>query len=436
MDLYLLVIFFLISILMAANGLVKHGKRIYEPLLPIATVFMGFIGLQLVGLANQPRALPSGGLNKTIIMAILCVSAFWWGYSRKIKPLKFLSGNYSPNRLFAICLILSVFGSCFFFMISRLPDEMTSARQWTGLPVAYLFFAQTLTYGFALACLLYTRFGDRRALWVAGVGVFFFLDRIIIAGRRSSTAEFFFIIVLALFFGRGHTIRHLPHTLPRWVMLGIMVIMVFLMHSTGEYRALAKNQGWSAPVQATSRIDFFDNLEFVGKNGGFELRNAVYMIEAYDRTLNFDFGLTHWNQLILDYIPAQLVGRDIKEAFMLPLPDVANQVFGYRPVIGTTVTGLVDAFGSFWYLGWIKFFIIGMIVRKIWNAAQLGGLASQLLYMLIIVKTMHVVTHTTHWFFAPWVHMAIFLFPCLWWARKKTNHVVMSCSARLAMSEK
>ncbi len=287
---------------------------------------------------------------------------------------------------------------------------MTSEGGWSGLPVAYLFFAQVLTYGFALACLIYCRIGDRRALWIAGFGALFYLDRIFLSGRRGVTAEFFFIIVLALFFGRG---RFLPRALPRWTMVAIMVLMVLLMHSVGDYRSLAKTQGWDAPLEAATKIDFIDNLAGVVQRGGYELRNAVFMIEAYDRTLHFDFGLSHWNQLIFNYVPGQLVGHDYKESLMFPLPDEAMRVFGYRAKYGSTVTGLVDSFGSFWYFGCFKFFIIGMVLRKIWNAAKSGGLVSQLLYMLLIVKVLHTVTHSTHWFLAPWVHIAVFLLPGL-----------------------
>ena len=416
MTVFLLALFFLVSLLMAVSCLTKEGKRLYEPQLPMATVFIGFIGLQLVGLANSPWGLPRGALDKTIIMAVLCVSAFWWGYSRKTRPLTLISNRFAFSRLLAVSFGLTLFGAVFFFLISRLPEEMTSMSGWTGLPVAYLFFAETLPYGFALACLIYSRIGDRRALLIAGFGAIFYLDRIILAGRRAATAEFFFIIVLALFFGRG---RVLPRSLPRWVMVAVMVVMVLLMHSTGDYRTLAKKQAWVAPLQATTKIAFIDNLVSVMQRGGLEVRNAVFMIEAYDRTLHFDFGLNHWNQFVFNYVPAQLVGRDLKESLMLPLPDVAGQVFGYRAANGTTVTGLVDSFGSFWYFGCIKYFIIGLVLRKIWNAAEAGGLVAQLLYMLLIVKAMHAVTHSTHWFLAPWVHMAVFLLPGLWWAQQK-----------------
>lgn len=411
MTFFLLLIFILGCIFLGIKGLARRGFSIYEPWLPMAAVFLGFVGLQLIGLSRSPWGLPPDALDKTIVMATLCLFGFWWGYSTRVKPLVFLSGEFSQSRLFFASFFLTFFGASFFFLISRLPQELVESGMWTGLPVAYLFFAQTLSYGFALACLLFFRYGDRRAFWIAVFGATFYLDRILIAGRRASAAEFFFIIVLALFFGRGYK-------LPRWVMVGVMLVMVLLMHSTGEYRAMSYEQGWKAPLLARS-INFVDNLVNVAKSGGVELRNAVYMIEAYDQNLDFDFGLYHWNITVFNYVPAQLVGPGIKDALLIDLPNVAEQVFGNQSTNGSTVTGIVDAFGSFWYMGWVKFFLIGLILKKIWSAAQNQSFAAQLLYMLLIVKSLHVVTHHTHWFFSPWVHMTVFLFPFLLWARRR-----------------
>jgi hypothetical protein len=243
------------------------------------------------------------------------------------------------------------------------------------------------------------------------LGGLFYLDRIIVMGRRGTTAEFFFILILAFFFGKGRS-------LPRWVMLSVMIAMVLMMHSTGKYRSIAQNQGWNAPMHSQG-IEFTENLVEIAQNGGEELRNAVYMIETYDRTLNFDFGLNHWNDLVFNFVPAQLVGRELKESLMIPLPNSVMEVFSYRAKTGSTNSGLVDSFGSFWYFGWVKFFIIGLVMKKIWSAAQRKSFVSQLLYMLLIVKVLHTVTHNTHWFVYPWVHMAGFLFPVLLWSRKK-----------------
>jgi hypothetical protein len=58
------------------------------------------------------------------------------------------------------------------------------------------------------------------------------------------------------------------------------------------------------------------------------------------------------------------------------------------------------------------------LLRKLFETAQTGSLAAQLIYMLIITSTLHTITHHTKWFVTGGVHMTVFLLPCLLWARK------------------
>ncbi len=408
---------FLLACLGCVTQGLKGSDRHYEPLLPMSSIFIGFVWIQLHGLWRNEWLLPDGALAKTAFMSLLCVLSFWWGYSRQTRPLQLFRGPYNLDRLFWASLGLTVFGASFFYMISRLPEELLLVSQPSGKLVAMIFFAQTLTYGFALSCLLWAKYGDRKAFWVALFGTCFYIDRIVLAGRRQETAELFFIIILSLLFGRGKK-------LPKWAMVTVMVVMVLIMHSTGSYRDLAVGAKWDAPLLAGS-INYVKNLKDVFLFGGEEMRNAVYMIEGYDRSGDFDFGLSHWNQLIFNYVPAQLVGSDVKASLQFNITKKADAFLHYEAKTGSTATGMVDSFGSFWYLGALKFAIIGVIIRKVWNGARAGSLGAQLLYMLLITKTLHTITHNTQWFVSPWVHMAIFLFPLLLWARNRgpSRHV-------------
>ncbi len=406
-DILLLLLLF-VCIGCGLQGMAR-AERVYEPLLPMASVFIGFVWIQLHGLWRNEWSLPHGSLSKTCFMALLCILAFWWGYSRRVRPLRMLSGEYDTRRLLLASLCLTLFGAVFFFLISRLPEEMVNASQWSGLAVAYRFFAQTVGYGFAIACLLWARFRSRPALVVAIAGGGLYLDRIVLAGRRADAAEFFFIIVLALMFGRGWRI-------PRLGMLLVMIFMVLGMNSTGQYRTLAEEARWYSPLMVGS-INFVKNMEDIFWNGGEEMKNALYIVNAYDETGDFDYGASYWNQFIFNYVPAQLVGAEAKTGLQIEKPDLAAKVFGHRASTGSTMTGLADSFGSFWYFGAFNFAIVGFVLRKIWNAAKYGSMAAQLLYMLLITKALHVITHHTDWFFFPWIHMAIFFFPFLFWAR-------------------
>ncbi len=382
---------------------------IYEFPFLAGAVFAGFALPQFVGLSAD-RFLPPGALEKTLVMASLSAVMCWLGYAFNRKPWQTLDWNYDESRLLKVSIGLSLAGCYFYYQFSQLPDEMLKNSQMTGLPVAYLFFARLLNYGFAIAVLLYARNGSKAALAVALFDSLFYLDRIVIAGRRAELVEFCAIIALATWFQRGRCI-------PRGLMLVGLVVGTLFINSIGEYRkATMSDQGpqWDSVLQ----IDFLGNLEQLTEQGGPELTNAVYYIEAADRTMSFDFGLSHWNALVFSYVPAQLVGADIKEFLMLPIGAAVRKQFLYTPTTGSTLTGLTDAFQSFWYFGCIEFFLIGLVMNRLWRTAIRGGLAAQLCYILILGPSLHSITHSTDNFIAPWVHMAMFLAPALMLAKR------------------
>jgi hypothetical protein len=74
---------------------------------------------------------------------------------------------------------------------------------------------------------------------------------------------------------------------------------------------------------------------------------------------------------------------------------------------------MADAFGSFWYLGASKFFIIAYLLSRCYRAAVAGNTVYRLLYMLTLTPAMLTITHHTQWVLSTWVHMAILLLPFL-----------------------
>jgi hypothetical protein len=390
------------------QGMLRRGA-IYEFPFLAGAVFTGFALPQLIGLSHDPF-LPPGALETLVTVAILCAVMSWLGARMARPPRQPIASIYDDRRLMMVSAGLSVIGAYFFYAISRLPEEMTDSTQWSGLPVAYLFFGRVLTYGFALAVLMFARTGSRLALAIALYGASFYFDRIVIGGRRQETGEFVMIILLAWWFQRHRCI-------PRPLMLGGLIVGTLLVNSIGEYRALANSKEgpkWSD----ISNIDFVGNIEQLTQHGGAELTNAVYVIAAVNRTMAFDFGVSHWNALVFSYVPAQIVGATMKNSLYINVESPVQEVFLYEPQLGTTYTGFSDAFQSFWYFGCLKFFLIAFIMQKLWWAARAGSLTAQLLYMLVPMQALEAVTHSTHSFVTPWVHIAMFLLPALFLARK------------------
>src|SRR5262245_55152789 len=200
---------------------------IYEYPFLAGAVFAGFVLPQLIGLSHD-RFLPSGALESTLIMATLCAGMCWFGAAVARPPHHRLQWAYNERRLLIVSVALSLLGGYFYYAISRLPTELTENTQWTGLPVAYLFFARMLTYGFALAVLLFARNGSRVALLVALFGASFYFDRIFIGGRRQESGEFILIILFAWWFQRNRCV-------PRPLMFAGLVAGALFVNSTGDY---------------------------------------------------------------------------------------------------------------------------------------------------------------------------------------------------------
>ncbi|HTJ57796.1 MAG TPA: hypothetical protein VL418_09575, partial [Devosiaceae bacterium] len=155
----LLVTFIAVCVVLLAQGMLARGAIYGYPFLAGA-VFAGYVLPQLLGLANE-RFLPSGALESTLVMIILCATMCWLGAAMAHPTNRKPDWIYDDRRLLVAAAVLSLLGGYFYYAISRLPAEMTENTQWTGLPVAYLFFARMLTYGFAIAVLMFARNGSR-----------------------------------------------------------------------------------------------------------------------------------------------------------------------------------------------------------------------------------------------------------------------------------
>ena len=408
MNVSLLLIFAAVCCVLLFVGMLNRGAIYQFPFLAGA-VWAGFALPQFVGLTSD-SFLPPGALEKALVMATLCAAMCWLGHAANTKPWGLFRWEYDDQRLLNVSVILSLAGCYFYYAFGQLPEEVLQSSQMSGLPVVYLFFARLLSYGFAIAVLLYARTGSKSALLVALFDLAFYLERIVIAGRRADLIEFCAIIALAAFFQRGRAI-------PRPVMLVGLILGTLLVYSTGDYRGATMNENgpqWSSVLQ----IDFVGNFEHLAEQGGPELTNAVYYIEATDRQMKFDFGLFQWNELVYRYVPAQLLGQDFKDSLLFDLDTPAQSEFLYMPDTGSTLTGLTDSFRSFWYFGCLEFFVIAYVMSGLWRAAVVGDFSSQLAYVLILAQALHAVTHSTSNFTSPWVQMALFLVPALMLARR------------------
>ena len=414
MEKLLLLILFVSCASCVVLGIARRNGMIWYPFL-FAVVILGWAFPQLLAISESGLA-PGHALSKTIIMIILCFFAGWMGYSWRTSRLeraavKFPDRFYSRKGLYVVMVASAVIGSYFFFKVAGMSTEASRmyGGQWSGVITIYSFFAALLVYGFVLA--LSRMIKDRG--WVptltAAFCLLFFLNRIILQGRREDTVILAITVLLFMFFKKGWLI-------PRFAQIVIVLMGALFVANIGEYRyaVLDTDRVYSGSrvedsLSQLSKIDYTDNFQLGNtKVTSMEMFNAVLTIEGAERAASFDGGLSLWNAFIFYYVPAQIVGKDIKDALQFDFADVRGS-FEFDWKIGTTSSGFADAFRSFWYFGALIFFVIGRLVRYWFARAQAGDYLGVVILMIILPKSLLAITHHTHGFFLTFVTLFFFV---------------------------
>jgi len=415
----------LLSILTMINlGLIGwymiDSRRLYNFTMLFSASFAGWVIPQLIGLSNETGTLfmgllPEGALEIITLMSILCLVATWLGDNYGLSHPGFGAihrlAEYDYARLVRVAMGLTVVG----VIIVQIAHNVLSKQyldnlgtQWTG-PITILAFFQSMQkYGFALAVLLYFRTRSPAALMCALFGVVSSVVAFTISARRGAAADTVFMVILGLYFGRRVI-------LPAWVMGTIFVFGALMVNNIGHFRGGKEDASFIERLQSA---DLFGMFNYTLTNGGYELANAAINAWCAEQSEGeFDFGKVHWNQLVHAYFPGQIFGHELKKALKFEERDLAREMLNYKPPPGTTQTGMSDAFMSFWYLGALKFYLIGYVMGRWMNRANRGDLKSQLAYMALMSPALHTITHGTYWLLNHYIHMVIFAYPALYWAR-------------------
>lgn len=406
-------------------GVLVWGFRKSERLLlfpvPLSIGMLGFALPQMFSISYGPEVFPDKSVAKTLFFLNLCFAMAVLGFARPVTIKGSTPWHYSDKSLMWLGIALSAVGGVWYFKLTRLPDELLNQGQWRGLVVAYNFFASALPYGLVLC--LHAALKTYSAAWLfVFLDVALLCDRAIIGGRRSAAVGLFLVMASALWLFRNYK-------LPRVLFGAIAFGGILLVNSIPDYRsAIGEGEAFSSvllgkslPLEKLRTIPYLDNLKEAFRTPGTEFGGAVFSLADCDAKGVFDFGLFHWDELIHNYVPAQLVGREFKESLKFKIYDNANQqnVFGYEKDEATAEPGIVDAFRSFWYFGSLKFYLIGLIMGTLLKRAREGSSNAQLGYIILLPPSLVIVSHSTQFFFSPILHMAIFMGVPLFLLKKK-----------------
>jgi len=235
----------------------------------------------------------------------------------------------------------------------------------------------------------------------------------VLFGRRQPAVEFAFIFLCSWWFV-------LKKRINRVVLVTGLSVGVIMVFATGLYRSVVVSRSDERDWGKLLRIDYTSAIKEVAREGSSETEAAVYLMAAIADKMTFDFGATNWNSLVFNYVPGQIIGHENKSSLYIPCfktSDAAYALYGFSPHRGSTVTGMTDCYGSFWYFGCLKFFGIAFIMRLLYNHAATGSLLAQCLYIIVMTMALHAITHHTGWFVNPWVMVLIFIRPVFEYAR-------------------
>ncbi len=426
MSLFSLILYGAINVIMVLSYLLRKGAFYQFPFWA-GMIALGWFYPQAIGGYYNESKYPGYAYEDAMLFASICTLAMWLGFELALRrrPTKasWLDAPFDKKKLYLGAAMLCLFGFFFEWKLWSLPDEVLAQSQWSGAAVKYLFLASVFKIGFISLWLLYlsqSRLLAPKLLVFLIPCLLLMLEAAVLRGRRAGMMDLIGYIVLGLWFVRRIVI-------PRWFIITGLVCGLILINGIHTYRMIMKNKSipLSKRLSKVANADYLATSKRSIDSSGYEFENYLYFRQAYADTGYYDYGSAHWNRFVFNYVPAQLLGSDFKESLMLHANDedigqLAEDRYGHSYYIGTTDTGYTDAFGSFGWLGAIKFLLIGSLMGILYRHAMMGSFLGQLLYMFSLSKGMQSVSHGTNdILIRVWIYFFTLGYPLLYWARER-----------------
>lgn len=403
-------VFVLLASFILLKGLAKPQRFLEYPYFMAAT-FVVFIFPQIISLQRFPGTAPLESLTPVMVMTNLCLACCYFGYL--LPPSQWIAKHGSTpvnlDRLFHVGVVF-IFVSFFFnILISQMTYEERGGTMATGRVTIYLFFSGLVYPGLSISMLTAMARRSSVAWLFVGLAMIIPIQSIILAGRREGAALFVLTIALTLFYHK----RFAPPRIA--VVIGLAFAMVAIP-ATGTYRGAMSTGGFDA-VKQINLVENFDR--FLNEEAILELRNAAVLIYVTAQRADYEFGTGYWDQLVFRFVPAQIVGSELKESLMFGKlssdsgggedeTEIGTRTF--KRSKGSTVTGMGDSFKQFGYFGCLFFALLAVIFRSLWETSlQPNTFFAKLLYIQTSTSAMRAVTHQTVDYFPGLLYYLVFL---------------------------
>ena len=427
MDLTALTLYGVVNLVMVISHLVVPGK-IYQFPFWAGMLALGWFFPQAVGGYLNIDSFPANAYADGLFFAALCTLCLWVGFEHAVRrspnlKASWLDAPFDLDRLYFAGAMLCLIGFFFQWKLQALPEELLSETQPSGLVVKYMFLGSIFKFGFLTLWLLYLSqprilIPKLLVLIIPSLGLIF--EAAVLGGRRAAMMDVVSYIAVSLWFTRRISI-------PRgFILLGLSLGLV-LVNGIRTYRLILMDKEASLSERITEAVnaDYLSTSQAQLEDSGAEFKNYIFYRQIHAKLGIYDYGIVHWNRFVYNYVPGQLVGRDLKKKLKLKptdldIKDHVEEEYGHKFKLGTTSTGYKDSFGSFGWFGGVKFLIIGLLMGTLYRHAMQGAFLGQLLYVYLLAKGMQCVSHGTNGILVrAWIYFFVLGYPFFIWAKKR-----------------
>lgn len=380
-----------LAIIVPLGMVISKPARIFEYPYFMTAVFAVFILPQAYSLIHFPGGVKEREIGDVFLICCLCILSCFLGYklTPSFRMIRFISTPANTTRMFHVGMALTLVGIASILLIPVQQVQFSNRGGMTGIGTIYLFFSGLSFPGFAVFLqLIRDKFTVARLIGLIISSIAPALS--VYTGRRESAVMFFLSIALTSFFST----RKAPG---RLVIFSCLVFATLAIPATGAYRSLVQ----TGQVKQINRLAIMQNFkDFINQESILELRNAAATLESTRMQEKFGFGAGYWNQMVHRFVPAQIVGTNIKNSLLVGTTMeqiyLGKLVGRYEIPPGSTRTGMADSYEQFGWLGCLFFVVVGVFFRSIWTAAmQPKAMFAQLFYIMICTSAMRSVTHQT-----------------------------------------
>lgn len=400
----LIILFAIINGFLIYDGLRKKSVMgVFRFPFIIACVNLTFIYPQLTAIAAHVKN-PDAYLTTSVLHMCLCTVAVWAGFVIGT------SGNlrnqiirrFDPKKIIPIA-ILFLFIGISAYLINR---GVYKGGKISGPFVIVNFFTAYINYALILIMMaLYLPGKKNNARFLLFIVLVIAIDQFINQARRANAL---YIAMIIGYFYMLHCSRK-KYTIVKYVIPGVFLFGMLFNTVIAQFRENAYSGEVSA-VENVESLDFGSKEENNANLAIGEVNNAVKGINLCETYSLYDFGASNWNTTVNQLVPKVLVGASQKQQLLIPC--AYDQLVASLTKTGSTMTGYFDSYASFGLLGFIKFFIIALIMGVLWKRRNLSDI-SIFLYLALLTPGIHAITHSTNAVFSALIIYAFFVFPIL-----------------------